>query len=152
MITDTIETVKMVVEPVNNVLNPPAKVLGNTIAALLDIILGRIENFDEKLKLKRQKDLQAFKDTLENEVAKIPEQNRIEPKLSIAGPALEASKYFIEEESLRSMFAKLLANSMNKDTSQYVQTSFVEIIKQMSPLDAKNISELASYIQLLFAE
>lgn len=34
------------------------------------------------------------------------------------------------------MFAKLIANSMNKSTADYVHTAFVDLIKQMSSVDA----------------
>ncbi len=59
--------------------------------------------------------------------------------MSIVGPALEASRYYIEEEELRKMFAKLIASSMNKNKSEISIThpSFVEIIKQLTPLDAQ---------------
>lgn len=41
-------------------------------------------------------------------------ENLQEPSLSIAGPALEASKFYLEEEELRNLFTKLIASSMDK--------------------------------------
>jgi hypothetical protein len=139
---DPLEIAKTLTDPANKVLAPPAEKIGNTLASIWNITFGWIDHFDEKIKLKRQQDLKQFTKKLENEVSKIPLGDKIEPKLSIAGPTLEASKYFIEEEYLQNMFAKLLANSMNKNMSQYIQTSFVEIIKQMSPQDAQNLVDI----------
>jgi hypothetical protein len=139
---DLLEIAKTLTDPANKVLTPPAEKIGNTLAAIWDITFGWIDHFDEKIKLKRQQNLRQFATKLENEISKIPFGDKIEPKLSIAGPALEASKFFIEEECLQNMFAKLLANSMNKNMSQYIQTSFVEIIKQMSPQDARNLVDI----------
>jgi len=138
------EAVKVIGEPVKGILVPPASKVGNTLASIWDITFGWIDHFDDKLKIKHEKDLQKFTEKLENEISKIPLDDKIEPKLSIAVPTLEASKYYIEDESLQSMFARLLANSMNKNTAQFIQTSFVEIIKQMSSLDAHNLLEISS--------
>ncbi|MBT2721454.1 DUF4393 domain-containing protein [Bacillus sp. ISL-46] len=67
----------------------------------------------------------------------------IEPPLSIVGPALEASKFYIEEEELRSMFAKVVAASMDNRQASYVHPAFIEIIKQLSPVDALVISSFS---------
>ncbi|TLQ04724.1 DUF4393 domain-containing protein [Marinilactibacillus psychrotolerans] len=79
--------------------------------------------------------------TLE-EISKINPQDIQEPKLALIGPALEASRFYIEEKDIRNMFAKLIASSMDKDKSKQVHPSFVEIIKQMTSLDAKNLKSI----------
>lgn len=58
------------------------------------------------------------------------------PNAYVAVPALQAISYCIDSEELRNLYANLLAKSMNLDTKESVHPSFVEIIKQMSPLDA----------------
>ncbi len=55
---------------------------------------------------------------------------------------MEASKYYIDDEELRSLFAKLIAASMDNSKNEVLQPAFVEIIKQMSPIDAKNLINL----------
>ncbi len=57
--------------------------------------------------------------------------------MRIVGPAVEASKYFIEEAHCRDMFAKLIASSCDSSKTRFVHPVFPEIIKQLSPLDAK---------------
>ena len=92
------------------------------------------------LRMKQEANVEALKKQLLDDVSKIEPENIKEPKLNILGPALEASKYYIEEESLRNMFSKLIASSMDKSKDGKTRTSFVEIIKQMEPLDAKNLT------------
>ena len=90
----------------------------------------------DKKRFDRQLKFEDYKRKILTECGKIPDDKRQEPRLSIIGPALEASKFYIDEEILRDMFAKLIANSMNIDKQKFVNSAFVEIIKQMSPMDA----------------
>ncbi len=62
--------------------------------------------------------------------------------MSIVGPALEASKYYFDEKEIRNMFANLIASSMDSTYNGLVQHSFVEIIRQLSPYDAKLFNTL----------
>lgn len=72
-------------------------------------------------------------------MSKIKPDKVHEPSLNIMGPALEASKYYIGTEEMRNMFSKLLASSMDEDKDLVLHNSFVEIIKQLSPVDAINL-------------
>lgn len=49
----------------------------------------------------------------------------------------ESLKYVGHKESLSDMYASLLASSMNKSTESLVHPGFVEIIRNMSPDEAK---------------
>lgn len=93
----------------------------------------------ERIKIQQKLDLEKYELSIAAEIAGISEENIQEPKISILGPALEASKYYIQEEELRNMFAKLVGASIDKSKNKVVHHSFVEIIKQMSPLDAQNL-------------
>ncbi|EPM8159099.1 DUF4393 domain-containing protein [Enterococcus hirae] len=90
----------------------------------------------EMLRTKQNANIEAYKNQLLKEASSINPENLKEPELKILGPALEASKYYIGDESLREMFAKLIASSMDTSKNDVVHSSFVEIIKQMEPLDA----------------
>lgn len=122
-------------------LTPPAQAIGSTLTDLWNLGIGNhISLWSEKQKVKQEHNLIDYKRKIENETQNIPEINLTEPNLHIIGPALEASKYYIESEELRGMFAKLIAASIDNRKSYKTHPSFVEIIKQMSPLDAQNIS------------
>ena len=63
---------------------------------------------------------------------------RIEsPSPNVAGPALEALRYVGYEENLRELFANLLATSLDAETAKQAHPSFVEILKQVTPDEAK---------------
>lgn len=90
--------------------------------------------------------------SIDEKVSKIKEENLQEPQLSIVGPALEASKYYIEEDKIREMFANLIASSMDSTYNGLVQHSFIEIIKQLSPYDAnlfKSFNETEPLVSLI---
>ena len=105
-----------------------------------------------KIKLNQDLNVQEYGKETAKEISLIPDENIQEPKLNILGPALEASKYYIEDKEMRSMFAKLLASSMDNSKNNAVHNSFVEIIKQLSPLDAKNLELLNSNKMTAVAE
>lgn len=102
-----------------------------------DITIGnKLEAWNQKSIIKNSLDVKIFKESIEKKVSQNPPEKFQEPILSIIGPALEASKFYIEEEEIRNMFANLIAASMNSDYED-IPHSFVEIIKQLSPYDAK---------------
>lgn len=90
--------------------------------------------------------------SIDEKVAKIKEENLQDPQLSIVGPALEASKYYIEEKEIREMFANLIASSMDSTHSGFIQHSFVEIIKQLSPYDARVFNKLEEITPLYMSK
>lgn len=92
-----------------------------------------------KIKAKQEHNLQLYRDELASSISKIEPDDFQDPQINILGPALEASRYYIDEEEMRKMFANLLASSMDKSKNNIIHNSFVEIIKQLSPLDAKNL-------------
>lgn len=97
------------------------------------LMVARQEANAEKLKL----------EILEN-VRQIPDENLQEPSISILGPAIEASRFYINDDEIRSMFAKLISASLDDRKNELLHHSFVEIIKQMSPLDAKILNLFSS--------
>ena len=66
-------------------------------------------------------------------------ENIITPKPNVAGPALESLRYTGHESSLSDMYANLLAAAMDKSTASGAHPAFVEIIKQLTPDEAKLI-------------
>lgn len=77
-----------------------------------------------------------FKSDIIEKAAEIPDEYLQEPPISILGPAIEASKFYIDEEIIRKMFANLISSSLDQRKNETIHHSFVEIIKQMSPNDA----------------
>lgn len=112
-----------------------------TISDIWYVVFGhKISAKADEVRLTQAINLQKLKNSLEAEINKIDEKNLQIPKVSIVGPALEASKFYIEEDDIRDMFAKIISSSMDKSKSPYLHHSFVEIVKMLSPLDAQNLS------------
>ena len=122
-----------------------AKGPAKTFGLLWQATFGRWDNQLQAYIDRRNKNFKEYAENIAEEVDQIPDNElKEEPNTSIIGPALEASKYYIEEEIPRKMFAKLIASSMDKRKDGLVHQSFVEIIKQMSPDDAKVLIELTN--------
>lgn len=80
----------------------------------------------------------------------VPQENIVAPDPRIAVPALQALTYSIEDETIREMFANLLAADMNSETREKVHPAFVEMIKEIAPADAKVLSVVARSAQVEF--
>lgn len=94
---------------------------------------------DEKALLvaAQEQKVELLKSEIFKQVTEIPDRYLQEPPISILGPAIEASKFYIDEEEIRKMFANLISSSLDQRKNPIIHHSFVEIIKQMSPNDAK---------------
>lgn len=70
----------------------------------------------------------------------VPPENIITPKSNVVGPALESLRYIGHESSLSDMYANLIAAAMDKSSASGAHPAFVDIIKQLTPDEAKLIS------------
>lgn len=140
-----IEMPKSIDNAITNLTDKPTNLIGATLSDIWYLVFGGIGQAAEKRKLKYGQDLEQFKLELESKINEIPESNRIESDIRIVAPALEASKYSVGCNEIRSMFSNLIAASMNKKISSNVHPSFVDIIKQLNPLEANLIKYIRSY-------
>lgn len=115
-----------------------------TFGYAYDYVVGPLNNFLKLKNLRRDIDFQKQQDEILEEMSKIPDENFIEPPLSVIGPALESSKYYIENQEIRKMFSKLLARSMDGRYTEKLNHSFVEILKQLGPVDALILKHIAA--------
>ena len=77
---------------------------------------------------------------LEEKLKRIPEDKIVEPEPYVAVPAIQQLSYSLDSEELRELYANLLASSMNSDKKNDVHPAFVDIIKQLTPSEAKLLS------------
>lgn len=123
-----------------NLTDQPSLTAGTILSDLLDLTAGQISYWAAKVRLKREFNLEKFREKLSASANKIPPEKLIEPSMRITVQALEDSKYCISEDELQDMFVSLIVNSINTDFCDYIHPSFSGIIKQMSSLDAKIIA------------
>lgn len=135
----------------DDLAHPSVKSVGNTLSLIprtVGVWLGKWEkwviNGEESIRLTGQ--------AVQEKAAKIPEEKLTEPEAYVAIPAVQQLSYCYDSEELREMYANLLVSSMNKDTKDSVHPSFVDIIKQLTPDEAKllkSIKDEGSYIALV---
>lgn len=128
---------KVVTDVTEDLVRPTSKSIGENVGMLVDGVMGWLGYWGKKQQIKQAVYLDEYKNQIVQKIAKIPKENLIEPSVRIIGPAIEASKFFVEETTCREMFAQLIASACNSAISNMVHPSFPEIIKQLSPLDAR---------------
>lgn len=67
----------------------------------------------------------------------VGEDKIVTPEAYVAVPAIQAISYSMNSEELRNLYANLLAKAMNSDTKDSVHPAYINIISQLTPLDAK---------------
>lgn len=123
----------------------------HTLNLLWQATFGRVDKPLEEYLAKRNHDKIKYIEEIDKETSKIPvDKIKQEIDISLVGPALEASKYYIGNAVLRSMFDKLIAASLDQRHNGEVHHAFVEIIKQMNPLDAQMLSDLKNPSYVLY--
>ena len=111
-----------------------------TVDDLWFLVFGQwVHPLAEKRRVMVQQKVNAFKKKAIEEASKIPAENIQQPRMAILGPTLEAAKFYYDEDDLRDMFAKLIAASLDSSKNDTIRSSFVEIIKQLEPIDASNL-------------
>jgi hypothetical protein len=145
-IKETIEAVTSLVKAVPiypDTIQPAAKELGKsleTVAKSVNVALSPLKAFVWSFEK-----LQNFIDTKVSEKLKDTPATEIQtPKANIVVPALQALSYSGDEPELQDLFANLIASSMDKHTSNFTHPSFVEVIKQLTPDEAKLLKYFAT--------
>lgn len=108
-----------------------------TVIGLLNTCLSPIKFLNEKTELNRQNNLKL----LAKRFSEIPPENIIEAPPEIAVPIAEKLGY-VSNEELRNLYIELLAKASTKDLNSKAHPSFVNIINNLSPDEAKLIEYL----------
>jgi hypothetical protein len=142
-ITSTVKTTVDAVEGIlektpiyQDLLQPGVRQIGEGLEAILRLmvtpflVLNYVSNAN----------LQEFKDGFDRKSASIPEERVIPPNLTVVGPIIQSLGYTIHEAPLREMFTSLLVTAMDSETAKLAHPAYAEIIKQLSPDEAKILS------------
>lgn len=121
---------------ITNLTDQPTKNIGSTLADIWFLVFGGIGQLAEKRKLRYAVELEKYNEELNKKLDEIPSEKKVEPDTQVIAPALEASKYCVEKEVLRSMFVNLITSSMNSDKTKKVHPIFTDIISKLSVTDA----------------
>lgn len=120
----------------HDTLQPAAQETGKVIARIPRAINAAFSGLDRWI-LNKEYSIEETKKLLAQKLDNVDPEKIVEPEPYVAVPAIQAISYAMNSDELRNLYANLLAKSMIKDTKDTVHPSFVEIIKQMSPIDAR---------------
>jgi len=123
----------------DDLIHPSAEPIGQMISFLPRTIRVGLSKW-EKWLINGEESLRLTAEALREKVAKIPEDKQCEPEPYVAVPAIQQIAYCYDSAELRDMYANLLAASMNADRKWEVHPSYVDIIKQLTPDEAKLLS------------
>lgn len=141
-IRDAADAIKAVLEAVpvyQDVVQPAAKEIGvalQTVAKTSRIAVVPLEALVwgyEKIRA----GVIAY---LSKRLKDVPKEEIVIPSMAVAGPTLEALRFAGPEPTLRELYLNLLATSMDARTAKDAHPGFVEIIRQMTPDEARIVS------------
>lgn len=143
-----IDTVKELAEvPVlekayDDLVHPSAKSVGKMLSLLPRTVAIWLSSWDRWV-VNREESIARTIDAMGSRVDEIPEDHLTEPPAHIAVPAIQQLSYCYDSEDLREMYANLLLSSMDDRVAEYVHPSFVQILKEISPDEAKLLGSMA---------
>lgn len=135
------ETEGVMKEAYKDLVSPSAKPVGTVLSYLPRTIRLCFSRW-EKWIINGEESLRLTAEALKDKVVNIPEDKQCEPEPYVAIPAIQQISYCYDSEVLRDMYANLLASSMNLDKKWTVHPAFVDIIKQLTPDEAKILKSL----------
>jgi len=120
----------------NDLVSPSIKPIGTMLSYLPRTIRLFFSKW-EKWIINGEESLNLTGEILKEKLKNIPEEKICEPEPYVAIPAIQQIAYCYDSTELREAYANLLAASMNEDKKWEVHPSFVNIIKQLSPDEAR---------------
>lgn len=136
VLTGTLDTLKVIPEAYEDLAQPAVKETGKLIGMIPRAINAAFSGIHIWI-LKKEYLVDETKVLLSEKLKNVAPEKIIPPLPYVAVPAIQALSYSMDSERLRDLYVNLLAKSMHIDETQNVHPCFVEIIKQMSPLDAQ---------------
>lgn len=128
----------------DDLAHPGLKAMGTVLSLIPRTIRVFLEKW-EKWVLNGEYTIQETQKILAEKLKHIPEEKIVEPEPYVAVPAMQQLSYSFDSSELRELYANLLASSMNVDKKMKVHPAFVDIIKQLSPMDARGLEKIKSF-------
>ena len=132
---------KVTTQAYEDIAHPILKSIGNIVSLpfkAIDVALNPIKKWIDK----RNFNYEETKKLLAQKLEKVGEEHIVEPEAYVAVPALQQLSYSYDSIELRNMYANLLASAMTDTTKQDVHPSYVDIIRQLSPIDARALNKI----------
>lgn len=133
------------VELYKDVVRPMAKPVGEILGFLPRSIKLALSGW-EKWLINGEETIKLTAESVKEKIKDVPEEKLVEPEPHVAIPAMQQLSYCVNNEELRELYANLLVSSMNVDKKWQVHPAFVDIIKQLTPDEAKFIRNLQPFV------
>ena len=132
-------------EVYKDAIQPVVKPLGEVLGFIPRTIRLWLGGW-EKWLINGEASIRLTAETIENKIKIVPPEKIVEPEAYVAIPAIQQLTYCQDNPVLRELYANLLVSSMNIDTKWRVHPSFVDIIKQLNPDEAKFLHQLKAKV------
>ena len=139
-IINTTETAKNTSELANNFysdMRPIVQPVAKCIGALLELAVNPVVFYSEKARINFKHRLEQYQKKMES----VKEEDKCEVHPEIGVPIMQVLHYTINDD-IAGMFINLLTSASISHTAANAHPAFVEIIKQMSPDEAKIVQYL----------
>lgn len=120
----------------DDIVHPTASEVGKLMGRVPRAINAAFSSLDCWI-LKKENNIEKTKLLLEENLKNVDPERIVPPEPYVAIPAIQAISYSMDSDELRKMYANLLSKSIYYNTKNDVHPAFVEIIKNLSPLDCK---------------
>ena len=127
-----------------DVLKPSAQSLGEILSFLPRTIRLFLRGW-EKWLINGEETLKVTAAAIKEKVSQIPADKIVEPEPYVVVPAIQQLCYCQDNEFIRDLYANLIVSSMNADKKWDVHPAFVDIIKQITPDEAKILGQLGNF-------
>lgn len=125
----------------SDAVHPTMKAVGNIVALPFQAIDAALSK-PRLWVLERQYNFERTRIILAEKLKDVSPDKIVPPDNYVAVPALQQISYCFDSDELRNMYANLLAASMQSDKKWGIHPAFVDIIKQLTPDEAKILKEI----------
>lgn len=129
-----------------DLLQPSVRETGEAlkvIAKTFSTLLLPLKALNETAEIKYRNFINDFN----QKASTIPNENIRVPDLSVIGPALMDLSFSLDEKEIRDLYMNLLLGSIDNRTNPSNLRSFTQIIKQLSPFEAKLLKKIYTCCQ-----
>lgn len=135
----------VLVEVYKDAVSPVIKPIGEILGFLPRTLKLALSGW-EKWLINGEETIKLTAESVREKIKAVPEEKLVEPEPYVAIPAMQQLSYCANNKELRELYANLLVSSMNTDKKWKVHPAFVDIIKQLTPDEAKLIKEMPDVV------
>lgn len=120
----------------DDVVHPVAKPIGEILGFLPRSVKVLLYGY-EKWIINGEESLRLTAQAIQQKAEAIPEERLTEPEPYVIVPAIQQLAYSYSSDELRELYANLIVSSMDKEKKDQVHPAFVDILKKLTPDEAK---------------